>query len=53
MTTLTRTRVLDEAGKETLINYAVRGDYYVTDRLFRRAVFLLGDRRLVLERHSR
>jgi type IV secretion system protein TrbG len=44
--------VLDE-GKETLINYAVRGDYYVTDRLFRRAVFLLGDRRLVLERHSR
>jgi P-type conjugative transfer protein TrbG len=45
--------VLDESGKETLINYAVRGDYYVTDRLFHRAVFLLGDRRLVLERHSR
>jgi P-type conjugative transfer protein TrbG len=45
--------VLDDAGKQTLINYAVRGDYYVTDRLFRRAVFLLGDRRLVLERHSR
>jgi type IV secretion system protein VirB9 len=45
--------VLDDAGKQTLINYAVRGDYYVTDRLFHRAVFLLGDRRLVLERHSR
>jgi type IV secretion system protein VirB9 len=44
---------LDEAGKQTLLNYAVRGDYYVTDRLFHRAVFLLGDRRLVLERHSR
>lgn len=45
--------VLDEGGKETLINYSIRGDYYVTDRLFHRAVFLLGDRRLVLERHSR
>jgi type IV secretion system protein TrbG len=45
--------VLDDSGKETLINYAVRGDYYVTDRLFRRAVLLLGDRRLVLERRSR
>ncbi|MEA2692902.1 MAG: type secretion system protein TrbG [Acidobacteriota bacterium] len=44
---------LDESGKQTLLNYAVRGDYYVTDRLFHRAVFLLGDRRLVLERHSR
>jgi type IV secretion system protein VirB9 len=45
--------VLDDSGKQTLINYAVRGDYYVTDRLFHRAVFLLGDRRLVLERHPR
>ncbi len=44
---------LDESGKQTLLNYAVRGDYYVTDRLFHRAVFLLGDRRLVLERHTR
>jgi P-type conjugative transfer protein TrbG len=44
---------LDDSGKQTLLNYAVRGDYYVTDRLFHRAVFLLGDRRLVLERHSR
>jgi type IV secretion system protein VirB9 len=44
---------LDDSGKQTLLNYAVRGDYYITDRLFHRAVFLLGDRRLVLERHSR
>jgi len=37
--------VLSEAGKSTLINYRVKGRYYVVDRLFDRAELRIGEKK--------
>jgi hypothetical protein len=35
--------VLAEDGSKTLLNYTVSGDIYVTDRVFRAAVLVVGE----------
>lgn len=47
--------LLDEKGATGVLNYAVRGDFYVTDRVFRRAALVLGERkspRLTIENRA-
>jgi type IV secretion system protein VirB9 len=41
-----------EGGKRTLLNYAVEGDLYVTDRLFDRAALVVGDASLEIEHRA-
>jgi type IV secretion system protein VirB9 len=41
-----------EDGKRTLLNYAVEGDLYVTDRLFQRAALVVGDASLEIEHRA-
>ncbi|OZB19110.1 MAG: P-type conjugative transfer protein TrbG [Hyphomonas sp. 34-62-18] len=45
--------VLGERGEAELVNYWVRGDYYVVSRLFRAAELRLGERRQVVVRITR
>ena len=37
--------LLDEKGATSILNFAVRGDFYVTDRVFERAALVLGAKR--------
>lgn len=45
--------ILNEAGDAELVNYRVRGHYYVVDRLFRAAELRIGERRQLVVRITR
>lgn len=45
--------VLSEEGGGELVNYRIRGNYYVVDRLFRAAELRLGDKRQTIVRIAR
>ena len=45
--------VLGETGNAELVNYRVRGNYYVVDRLFRAAELRLGQKDQTVVRISR
>jgi type IV secretory pathway VirB9-like protein len=34
--------LIDNAGKSALVNYRVRGSYYIVDKLFDRAALIVG-----------
>jgi type IV secretion system protein TrbG len=42
--------VLSESGKAELVNYRVRANYYIVDRLFRAAELRLGEKRQTVVR---